>query len=200
MTAPSATPREPQPLRVPPAQVHIPASDRAEILQRIDAAMASGQLTLGAIGRELEERFAAHHGAKHAIAVNSGTSAIEIPLRALGVAGKEVLVPANTFFATAAAVVAAGARPKFVDCDPATMAVDVEAVRAAIGPDTAGLVVVHIGGLVTPDIHVLKALCDEHGLFLFEDAAHAHGSTPPAPLAGTFGAARPVHLLSTQTP
>src|SRR3982074_1730337 len=83
MTAPSASPREPQPLRVPPAQVHIPASDREEILRRIDAAMASGQLTLGAIGRELEERFAAHHGATHAIAVNSGTSAIEIPLRAL---------------------------------------------------------------------------------------------------------------------
>src|SRR5580765_6490064 len=165
MTPPSATPREPKPLRVPPAQVHIPADDRAEILQRIDAAMASGQLTLGAIGRELEERFAAHHGAKHAIAVNSGTSAIEIPLRALGVAGKEVVVPANTFFATAAAVIAAGARPRFVDCDPATMSLDVESVQAAIGPDTAAVVVVHIGGLVTPQIHDLRALCDAHGIF-----------------------------------
>src|SRR5690349_20606098 len=147
MTAPSATPREPQPLRVPPAQVHIPASDRAEILERIDEALASGQLTLGGIGRELEERFAAHHGAKHAIAVNSGTSAIEIPLRALGVEGREVLVPDNTFFATAAAVVAAGARPRFVDCDPVTMSVDVDDVARTIGPDTAGVVVVHIGGL-----------------------------------------------------
>jgi dTDP-4-amino-4,6-dideoxygalactose transaminase len=171
MTAPSAMPRDPQPLRVPPAQVHIPASDREEILRRIDAAMASGQLTLGAIGRELEERFAAHHGARHAIAVNSGTSAIEIPLRALDVTDKEVLVPANTFFATAAAVIAAGARPRFVDCDPATMAVDLESVRASIGPETAGVVVVHIGGLVTPAIHELRALCDEHGIFLFEDAA-----------------------------
>src|SRR3954451_6588374 len=187
MTAPSATPREPKPLRVPPAQVHIPASDRAEILQRIDAAMASGQLTLGAIGRGLEERFAAHHGAAHAIAVNSGTSAIEIPLRALGVHGKEVLVPANTFFATAAAVISAGARPRFVDCDPATMAVDLESARAAIGPETAGLVVVHIGGLVTPAIKELRALCDERGIFLFEDAAHAHGSSFGGQHAGTFG-------------
>jgi dTDP-4-amino-4,6-dideoxygalactose transaminase len=178
--------------------VHFPAEDRAEILRRIDQALISGQLTLGAIGRELEERFAAHHGAKHAVAVNSGTSAIEIPLRALLADGakrgghvqdKEVLVPANTFFATAAAVVAAGASPRFVDCDPATMAVDVESVRAAIGPDTAGLVVVHIGGLVTPDIHALKALCDEHGLFLFEDAAHAHGSALGDRSAGTFGVA-----------
>lgn len=198
MTASSASQREPEPLRVPPVQVHFPAEDRTEILRRIDEALISGQLTLGAIGRELEERFAAHHGATHAIAVNSGTSAIEIPLRALGVQGKEVLVPANTFFATAAAVVAAGARPRFVDCDPATMAVDVESVRAAIGPDTAGVVVVHIGGLVTPDIHALKALCDEHGLFLFEDAAHAHGSALGDQLAGTFGVASSFSFYPTK--
>jgi len=189
MTASSPSQREPVPLRVPPVHVVFPPEDRAEILRRIDEALVSGQLTLGAIGRELEERFAAHHGAAHAIAVNSGTSAIEIPLRALGVQGKEVLVPANTFFATAAGVIAAGARPRFVDCDPKTMAVDVESVRKSIGPDTAGLVVVHIGGLVTPDIHELSALCAEHGLFLFEDAAHAHGSTLGDKSAGTFGVA-----------
>jgi perosamine synthetase len=198
MTASSASQREPAPLRVPPVHVVFPPEDRAEILRRIDEALQSGQLTLGAIGRELEERFAAHHGAAHAIAVNSGTSAIEIPLRALGVHGKEVLVPANTFFATAAAVIAAGASPRFVDCDPATMAVDVESVRAAIGPNTAGLVVVHIGGLVTPDIHALKALCDEHGLFLFEDAAHAHGSTFGGQSAGTFGVASSFSFYPTK--
>src|SRR5436190_3096815 len=182
------------PLRVPPAQVFVPADDRREILRMIGEALATGQLTLGPVGRQLEERFAAHHGAAHAVAVSSGTSAIEISLRSLAaighpVDGREVLVPANTFFATAAAVVAAGARPRFVDCDPATMAADPEAVRAAIGPDTAGLVVVHIGGLVTPAIHELKALCDEHGLFLVEDAAHAHGSSLDDRMAGTFGTA-----------
>jgi dTDP-4-amino-4,6-dideoxygalactose transaminase len=195
MTASSAASGAAVPaVSVPPAQVYVPAEDRAEILRRIDQALATGQLTLGAIGRELEERFAAHHGAKHAVAVNSGTSAIEVPLRsmaALGhpVEGREVLVPANTFFATAAAVVAAGARPKFVDCDPATMAVDPDDVTAAIGPDTAGLVVVHIGGLVTPAIHELRRLCDERGIFLFEDAAHAHGSSLGDRMAGTFGIA-----------
>jgi perosamine synthetase len=198
MTAPSAAPRDPSPLQVPPAQVHIPAGDREEILRRIDQAMATGQLTMGAIGRELEERFAAYHGARHAIAVNSGTSAIEIPLRALGVAGREVLVPANTFFATAAAVIAAGARPRFVDCDPATMAIDVDAARAAIGPDTAGVVVVHIGGLVTPAIHELRALCDSKGIFLFEDAAHAHGSALGEQMAGTFGQASSFSFYPTK--
>jgi dTDP-4-amino-4,6-dideoxygalactose transaminase len=195
MTASSAASGpNPSGVSVPPAQVYFPEEDRTEILRRIDQALASGQLTLGAVGRELEERFAAHHGAKHAIAVNSGTSAIEIPLRAMAalghpVEGREVLVPANTFFATAAAVVAAGARPKFVDCDPATMAVDVDDVAASIGPDTAGLVVVHIGGLVTPAIHELRRLCDDHGIFLFEDAAHAHGSSLGDRMAGTFGVA-----------
>lgn len=195
MTASSTSPAgggAPAELRVPPAQIHIPPEDRAEILALVDQALASGQLTLGAIGRQFEERFAAMHGAKHAIAVNSGTSSIEIPLRALAakgspVDGKEVLVPANTFFATAAAVIAAGATPKFVDCDPATMAADAESVRAAIGPDTAGLVLVHIGGLVTPAVKQLRAICDEHGIFLFEDAAHAHGSSLGGQMAGTFG-------------
>ena len=158
----------------------------------IDEALTTGQLTLGKIGRELEAEFAALHGAKHAIAVNSGTSSIEIPLRALAaqgrdVTGKQVLVPANTFFATAAGVIAAGAVPKFVDCDPATLAVDPAALAAAIGPDTVGLVLVHIGGLVTPAIKEIRSLCDEHGLFLFEDAAHAHGSSFGGQMAGTFG-------------
>lgn len=195
MTASSTSPSgggAPADLRVPPAQIHVPPEDRAEILRLIDQALASGQLTLGSIGRQLEDRFAGMHGARHAIAVNSGTSSIEIPLRALAakgspVDGKEVLVPANTFFATAAAVIAAGATPKFVDCDPATMAADPESVRAAIGPDTAGLVLVHIGGLVTPAVKELRAICDEHGLFLFEDAAHAHGSSLGGEMAGTFG-------------
>src|SRR3954452_18630895 len=168
--APDPIPPAPKPLQVPPAQVFVPEEDRREILRQIDEALATGQLTLGKIGKQLEERFAAMHGAKHAIAVNSGTSSIEIPLRAIGVEGREVLVPANTFFATATAVIAAGARPKFVDCDPVTMAVDPEAVEQAIGPDTVGVVVVHIGGLIPPSIDALRAVCDAKGLFLFEDA------------------------------
>jgi perosamine synthetase len=176
------------PMRVPPAAVYFPPEDRAAILAQIDECLRTGQLTLGRLGRELEERFAAYVGVKHAIAVNSGTSAIEIPLRALGVEGREVIVPANTFVATAAAAVAAGARVRFGECDPSTMALDPEKLAEAIGPDTAGVVVVHIGGLVTPHIDELRRICDEAGVFLFEDAAHAHGSTHGGQ-AGTFGAA-----------
>lgn len=185
-------------MRVPPASVYVPAEDRIAILQQIDACLASGQLTLGRHGKELEERFAATLGVKHAVAVNSGTSAIEIPLRILGAAGREVLVPANTFFATAAAVLAAGARPRFVDCDPATMALDPADVAAAITPETAGVVLVHIGGLVTPAVEEIRRLCDERGIWLFEDAAHAHGSTHAGRQAGTFGIAASFSFYPTK--
>src|SRR4051812_38093404 len=97
-------------MRVPPARILFPPEDRAAILSMIDEALTSGQLTLGAIGRELEEAFAVRHGTRHAIAVSSGTAALEIILRAVGVEGREVVVPANTFFATAAAATHAGAR------------------------------------------------------------------------------------------
>ena len=176
-------------MRIPAAQIYFPDEDRATILARIGECLATGQLTLGKYGRQLEEEFARYLGVKHAVAVNSGTSAIEIPLRALGVAGREVLVPANTFFATGAAVIAAGGRPRFVDCDPATLAVDPADLRRAIGPETAGLVHVHIGGLVSPAMPEIRRVCDEAGIWLFEDAAHAHGSAYDGKMAGTFGVA-----------
>jgi perosamine synthetase len=185
-------------MRVPPAAIYFPPEDRQAILARIDECLTTGQLTLGKYGKELEERFAAYLGVKHAVAVNSGTSAIEIPLRVLGVEGKKVIVPANTFFATAAAVVHAGGRPRFVDCDPATMAIDPADLRAAIGPQTAGVVIVHIAGLVTPQINEIKRICDEAGVWLFEDAAHAQGSAHAGKNAGTFGVAASFSFYPTK--
>ncbi len=176
-------------MRVPPARILFPPEDRAEVLQRIDAALTTGQLTLGPIGAELEAAFAARHGARHAIAVSSGTSALEIILRSLGVEGREVIVPANTFFATAAAAVHAGAKVRFADCDPDTMAIDVDKVAGLLTPETAAVVVVHIGGLISPTLPKLEALCKARGIHLVEDAAHAHGSALGGRSAGTFGIA-----------
>jgi perosamine synthetase len=176
-------------MRVPPARVCFPAEDRAEILARIDEALTSGQLTLGPIGRELEVAFAKRHSTEHAVAVSSGTSALEIILRALDVEGRKVIVPANTFFATAAAAVHAGARVVFVDCDPETMAFDLADVEAHLSPATAAVVAVHIGGLISPAITALAELCAARGVHLVEDAAHAHGSALGGRSAGTFGVA-----------
>src|SRR5689334_22834509 len=148
------------PMRVPPARVFFPDEDRAEVLARIDQALSTGQLTLGPTGRELEEAFARRHRVAHAIAVSSGTSALEIILRAIGVEGREVLVPANTFFATAAAAAHAGARVKFVDCDPRTMSFDLDDVAGQITDQTAAVIAVHIGGLISPAVPALAQLCN----------------------------------------
>ena len=158
----------------------------------IDESLATGQLTLGAIGRQFEERFAAQHGAKHAVAVSSGTSAIEISLRALAaighpVAGREVLVPGNTFFATAAAVIHAGGVPRFADIDAATFALSPATVEPLLDETCAGVVIVHIGGFVSPDTAALADLCRARGLFLLEDAAHAHGASFAGRAAGSIG-------------
>jgi perosamine synthetase len=185
-------------MRVPPARISFSADDRAEILARIDNALITGQLTLGPIGAELEAEFAARHGTNHAVAVNSGTAALEIALRALGVAGREVIVPANTFFATAAAAVHAGARLRFVDCSPQTMAIDPVDLEACLGPDTAAVVVVHVGGLVTPAIDEIAGLCAAAGVDLLEDAAHAHGSAFDGRSAGSFGAAAAFSFYPTK--
>ncbi len=190
--------RRPETVRVPPATCYFPPEDRTWILEQVEDCLATGQLTLGLRGRRLEEEFAAYLGVAHAVAVNSGTSALEISLRALGVMGKEVLVPANTFYATAAAVLAAGARPRFVDCDPETMAISPTAARTAIGPETVGMIVVHIAGMVTPAIGELLAICDASGIFCIEDAAHAHGSAHGGSLAGTFGVAAAFSFYPTK--
>lgn len=169
--------------------IYFPDEDRHEILAAIDGALQSGQLTLGQHGRTFETEFARLTGVEHAVAVNSGTSALEIVLRALGVDGLEVVVPTNTFFATPAAVLHAGGRVRFADVNPGTLMLDADTLEAALTPATAGVIVVHIGGMVTPDIDAIVDLCRRRGLWLLEDAAHAHGSTLEGRVAGSFGVA-----------
>jgi len=141
---------------VPAARIEFLPEDRRWITDRIEEILESGQLTLGKYGAAFEEKFAELCGVKHAVAVNSGTAALEISLRALGVEGRDVLVPANTFFATAAAVVHAGARPVLMDTEPETFGTAPEEVERRITPNTAGVVVVHIGGLVSPRMAELE--------------------------------------------
>src|SRR5438094_262239 len=126
--------------KVPAAKIQFSADDRGWIAERIQEVLASGQLTLGKYGAEFEAQFAKFCGVPHAIAVNSGTSSLEIILRALDVQGQDVLVPTNTFFATAAAVVHAGGRPVLVDMDPESFAVKPEDVEQCLTPKTAGII------------------------------------------------------------
>jgi dTDP-4-amino-4,6-dideoxygalactose transaminase len=175
--------------RVPAARIVFSPADRAEIADRIDATLRTGALTLGPATREFEDEFARLHRAPHAVAVSSGTAALEIILRALDVRDREVIVPANTFAATAFAVLAAGGRPVFADIDPDTAALDAAAVEAAVTEHTAAVVLVHIGGIISPAIRRLQDLCAQRGVALVEDAAHAHGCELDGVPAGSFGVA-----------
>lgn len=179
----------PSELIVPPARPYFPAEDRAAITALIDQSLQSGSLTLGPVTKRFEDAFAALHGAAHAVAVASGTAALEIMLRSIGIEGRTVVVPANTFFATAAAVIHAGGRVRFADVDPETLSLSPEAVRDAIDEECVAVLHVHIGGAVTPQIDEIAAICAERDVTLLEDAAHAHGATFGGKAAGTFGRA-----------
>lgn len=176
-------------MNIPAAKIYFPEEDRKWILEKMGEALESGWLTLGKFNREFEAEFARRHQVKHAVAVNSGTSSIEIILRAIGVAGKEVVVPTNTFFATAAAVVHAGGRPRFADIDPATFSLSLATLKKAVNKETAAVIIVHIGGMITPEINEIRQFCDRNGLKLVEDAAHAHGASFDGKYAGSFGIA-----------
>jgi dTDP-4-amino-4,6-dideoxygalactose transaminase len=185
-------------LTVPPARIVFPPDVRERILEMIDEALISGDLTLGRRTAQLEEEFAARHRVRHAVAVSSGTAALEIILRSLGVAGREVLVPANTFFATAAAVLHAGGEPRLADVDPSTFALSVATVEAALTENTAGVMMVHIGGVVSPETKAIADLCRERQLFFVEDAAHAHGAAVGGQPAGSFGIASAFSFYPTK--
>jgi perosamine synthetase len=185
-------------VNVPAARLVFSDEDRAAVQAMIDETLRTGSLTLGPYTRELEDAFRARHEAPHAVAVSSGTSALEIILRTLGVEEREVVVPANTFFATAAAVLHAGGTPRFADVAPDTMALSARTVEAVLGENTAGVILVHIGGLISPEVDAIRALCERRGLFLVEDAAHAHGSSLDDRPAGSFGIASAFSFYPTK--
>jgi dTDP-4-amino-4,6-dideoxygalactose transaminase len=185
-------------MTVPPARLVFSESDRARILASIDQSLQTGSLTLGPNTARFEELMATRHGAAHAIATNSGTSAIEIILRAIDVHDTDVVVPANTFYATAGAVAHAGGRPVFADIAYDTFALTAASVEAALTPTTSTVVLVHIGGVITPEVDAIRALCDAKGLRLVEDAAHAHGASFDGRPAGSFGVAAAFSFYPTK--
>lgn len=141
----------------------------------------------GAAVERFEADWAAYCGTRHAVGLANGTAALELALDALGVGpGDEVIVPANTFFATVSAVRTVGAVPVFVDVDPRTLLVDPARVGEALGPRTAAVIAVHLYGQPC-DMDALGAICARAGVLLVEDAAQAHGATWRGRRAGSLG-------------
>lgn len=141
----------------------------------------------GKYAREFEEAFAEYLGVKHCVVVANGTDALEIGLQAIGIgAGDEVLVPANTFFATAEAVNNIGAKPVFVDIDEKFYNLDPSKIEAKITPKTKAIIPVHLYGLPA-EMDEIMAIARRHNLKVLEDCAQAHGATYRGKTVGTFG-------------
>lgn len=152
------------------------ATVREEIDAAIRQVVESAYFVGGPQVEAFEQEFAAYVGAAHAVGVSSGTSALKLALKAAGVgAGDEVIVPANSFFATAEAVSNVGARPVFVDVDPRTFHMDAGLARAAVTARTRALIPVHLYGRAV-DLREIERIAAERGLAIIEDAAQAHGA------------------------
>ena len=173
----------------------IPFTDLAAMTADIWPAIEADYLACTLGGRYIggpavtrfEEAWAAYCGADHAVGVANGTDALELALTALGMGpGDEVIVPANTFIATAAAVVRAGAAPRFADVSDETLLMTPDTLVAAITPRTRAAIVVHLFGQVA-DMAGLLAAAGQAGLTVIEDAAQAHGGEWDGRRAGSFG-------------
>jgi perosamine synthetase len=175
-----------------PTADFVPAA-RPEIgEQEIDAAvrvLRSGAVVQGPEVAAFEEEFSQVVGGRHCVAVNSGTSALQLTLLALGIGrGDEVIVPSFSFAATANAVRLVGAEPVFADIEPDTFCLDPGATEAAITSRTAAIMPVHLYGHPA-DMGKLVPIAERGGLAIVEDAAQAHAASLGGQFVGTFGAA-----------
>ncbi|MGH2961626.1 MAG: DegT/DnrJ/EryC1/StrS family aminotransferase [Solirubrobacterales bacterium] len=175
------------------AALEIPVFDiriEPEDLRAVEETLRSGWLSAGPRTEEFESAFAEHLGARHVLAVSSGTAALHLACLGAGVGpGDEVIVPSQTFVATANAVAYCGGDPVFADiAGPQDLNLDPSAVEAAITERTKAVIVVHYAGYAA-DVRALTELCEKHGLTLIEDAAHAPSATSAGRKLGTFGLA-----------
>lgn len=175
--------------------IHIPQASpslriarwRSEIDAAVKAAIGGDRYILGAAVAAFEAAFAQYLGVAHCVGVGSGTDAIALALRGLGIGpGDEVITTALTAAGTAQAILQCGAQPRFVDIDPRTRCLDPQAAEEAVTSRSAAILVVHLFG-EPADMPRLSVIAKRHKLALIEDCAHAHGATIGGRKVGTFG-------------
>jgi UDP-2-acetamido-2-deoxy-ribo-hexuluronate aminotransferase len=150
---------------------------RPEIDRRIAAVLDHGRYVLGPEVEELEQRLASYTGSRHCVTVGSGTDAAMIALMALGIGpGDEVITTPFTFIATGEVIALVGAKPVFVDIDPATYNLDPAGIEAAVTDNTKAIMPVSLYGQC-PDMEAINAIANRHGLPVVEDAAQSFGAT-----------------------
>lgn len=159
----------------------------SEIEKEVIDVLQSGSYILGKHNKGLQEEFSKYLGVKHSVALNSGTDALHLALRALDIgAGDEVITVAFTFVATTEAIGIVGATPVFVDIDPDTFNMDASKIEAAITPKTKAIIPVHLYGQPC-DMDEIMAIAKKHNLYVIEDCCQAIGATFNGKKVGTFG-------------
>jgi len=170
-------------MKIPLAKPEILESD----IEAVTAVLRSSRLSQGPTLRAFEEALANYLGVAHAVAVNSGTSALQLGLRALGIAeDDEVILPSFSFMAVTNAVLAAGAVPVFVDIASGSWNLDPAKVEVLIGPRTKAIIVIHTFGFPAPTDRIIT-LARRHGLFVIEDVCEAFGAEVNGQKAGALG-------------
>jgi dTDP-3-amino-3,4,6-trideoxy-alpha-D-glucose transaminase len=165
-----------------------PRDDAADVRIAIDRVLTRGWFVLGPEVEAFEQEFAAASGAAHAIGVASGTDAISLTLRALGIGpGDEVITTPLSAAFTALAITAAGAQPVFADIDPVRLTVDPDRIAALVGPRTRAILPVHLYGQPA-DMAGIERVAARHNLAIVEDCCQAHGATANGRPVGTIGA------------
>jgi perosamine synthetase len=169
---------------IPVAAPALVGNEKSYVLDCLDSTWISSS---GKYIEKFEAAFAEFCGVRHAVSCCNGTVALHLALLAMGVGpGDEVIIPTLTYVATANAVAYCGATPVFVDSEPATWNMDPELLRAAVTPRTKGVIVVHLYGHPT-DMEPVMETAREHGLFVVEDAAEAHGAEYKGRRVGSIG-------------
>jgi dTDP-4-amino-4,6-dideoxygalactose transaminase len=160
-----------------------------DLMRAVEGVLRSGKFILGPNVNAFEEEIAEYLGIKHAIGVNSGTDALMISMRALGIGpGDEVITTPFTFFATAESISNVGATPVFVDIDPITFNIDPELIEPATTPQTKAILPVHLYGHPA-EMGRIMSIAEAHGLKVVEDCAQAMGAVYQGRKVGTFGQA-----------
>jgi len=172
---------------IPFSKPFFSGDDIKEISANIEKILRSGRLTSGPFVKRFERAFAEFIGTRRAVALNSGTAALHTSLFALGVkSGDEVIVPSNTFVATANAALYVGAKPIFADSDPSTFNISPNEIEEKISRKTKAMIVVHLAGNPC-DLEETLKIAEDHNIPLIEDCAHAHGAKYRGVNCGTFG-------------
>src|SRR5215471_7523163 len=175
-----------------------PEDEVETIIAGLRQILLTGFISMGRNVGEFERLWAEYCGVKYAVGTANGTCALEIILRAIDVKGKTVVVPSHTFIATAVAAIHAGAKVIFVDCQRENFQLDPKDLRRNIREDTNAVVLVHMSGIISPHVDEIKSICDQTGVALVEDAAHAHGATIDGRKAGSLGLAGSFSFFSTK--